>query len=364
MTSVLAPGLHDAHTTARVDRLSWATAGLPLAHELHHARARTAALDAVVCRIEIEGVTGIAEVRGNAAYGTGENTADVVSALSLARATGTVGERHASLSRRSRLAALALDLAAWDARARAAGLPLAVFLSGPVRGSIDTHGQIPFGTVADAEARASALTSDGLGRLKIRVGGPDVALDVARVRAARSVAGEAVDISVDANGAWDAEHAIDASRALASLGVVWVEQPTPDLEGLSAVRADGAVRVRADEATHDVEDLRLLGGVVDGVHLKLEKSGSFAALDAAVAAAEDVGLDVAVGQFDQGRLGCAATLHCAVALGFTTAEVWGFADVSRDIAGVLERRGPGVPLPSGPGLGVDLLTPLDWTSAR
>lgn len=364
MTPVLTPDLRDAHSTTRVDRLSWATASLPLARDLHHSRARAATLDAVVCRVEIEGFTGIAEVRGNAAYGTGEDTADVVSALAHAPATGTVGDRYAGLRRRSRLAALALDLAAWDARARAAGLPLAVFLSGSVRGSIDTHGQIPFGTVADAETRASAFVTDGLGRLKIRVGSPDVALDLARVRAARAVAGDAVDISVDANGAWDAESAIAACRALAALGVVWVEQPTSGLDGLSAVRADGAVRVRADEATHDVGDLRLLEGVADGVHLKLEKSGSLSALDDAVAAAEDVGLDVAVGQFDQGRLGCAATLHCAIALGFATAEVWGFADVSRDIAGVLERRGPGIPLPAGPGLGVDLLTPLDWTSAR
>lgn len=365
MTATLAPDVLHTHQSAHVDALAWSTAGLPLAHDLHHSRARSAVLEAVVCRVEVDGVTGTAEVRGNAAYGTGEDTARIVAAFDGApTALGTVHEVCASLRRHSRLAALAVDLAAWDARARGAGLPLTRFVSGSTIASVDTHGQIPFGTITDAETRAAGFVADGLRRVKIRVGGADTALDLARVRAVRLAAGEAVDISVDANGAWDTDRAVAASRDLADLGVTWVEQPASDLAGLAAVRADGAVRVRADESTHAVADLRMLDTVADGVHLKLEKSGSIAELVDAVRSAAAAGLDVALGQFDQGRLGCAATLHTAAALGFSTAEVWGFADVTHDIAGPLERRGPGIPLPSGAGLGLDLLTPLDWTLPR
>lgn len=364
MSAVLSPAARDVHDTAPVEELAWATAELPLAHDLHHSRARTAALEAVVCRVEIDGTIGVAEVRSNAAYGTGEDTADITAAFARTPAgRGTVDEVRAYLGRASRLAALAFDLAAWDARSRAVALPLARLLSSDAPALVLTHGQLPFGTVEDAETRASAFVADGLTRLKIRVGGTDTELDLARVRAARAVAGDDVDISVDANGAWETERAIAACRSLAELGVMWVEQPTAHLDGLGVVRADGAVRVRADESTRAV-DMNRLADIVDGVHLKLEKSGSVSALSDAVDRASDAGLDVAIGQFDQGRLGCAATLHIAAALGFTTAEVWGFADISHDIAGGLERRGPGIHLPSGPGLGVDLLTPLDWTPCR
>ncbi len=227
MTLVLAPDAVRTHDTALVERLQWATARLPLSRDLHHSRARAAALDAVVCRVDIAGVEGTAEVRGNAAYGTGEDTADVVAGFENAPAAGTLGETHANLRRRSRLAALALDLAAWDARSRAAGLPLALFLSGSVVGSINTHGQIPFGTVADAETRASVFVADGLRRLKIRVGGPDTALDLARVRAARAAAGDGVDISVDANGAWDAARAVATCRTLAEIASIGSSSPRP-----------------------------------------------------------------------------------------------------------------------------------------
>ncbi|MEH3088507.1 MAG: hypothetical protein PGN24_02530 [Microbacterium arborescens] len=192
-------------------------------------------------------------------------------------------------------------------------------------------------------------------------GGEDTRLDLARVAAVRALSAS-VDISVDANGAWTADAARAACRDLAALGVVWVEQPTPDLAGLRAVRRDGAVRVRADESTRDAGDAAVLAESADGVHLKLEKSGTVLALAAAVADAREAGLDVALGQFDQGRLGCAATLHVAAALGFAKAELWGFADVATDIAAGIELAGPGFAVPDHPGLGVDLLTTLDWTS--
>lgn len=367
VADALPPALARSHADGRIESIEWAVAALPLARELHHSRARAAMLEAVVCRVVVDGSTGVAEVRGNAAYGTGETTADIVRALTatarrdVATAGTSVADFVGSAGGMSRLAALVVDLAAWDARARGGSLSLARLLSPTALDRVATHGQIPFGSIAEAESRAAGFLEAGLERIKMRVGGDDTHLDLARVSAVRALSAS-VDISVDANGAWTADAARAACRDLATLGVVWVEQPTADLAGLRAVRRDGAVRVRADESTRDVGDAALLAESADGVHLKLEKSGTVVALAAAVADAREAGLDVALGQFDQGRLGCAATLHVAAALGFAKAELWGFADVATDIAAGIELVGPGFAVPDRPGLGVDLLTPLDWTS--
>jgi len=274
VADALPPALARSHGDGRVERIGWAIAALPLSRELHHSRARADVLEAVVCRVVVDGSTGVAEVRGNAAYGTGETTADIVRALAATARRHvsvlevSVADAVESAGGMSRLAGLVVDLAAWDARARGAGLPLAKLLSPAALDRVATHGQIPFGSIAEAESRAAEFLGGGLERIKMRVGGEDTHLDLARVAAVRALSAS-VDISVDANGAWTAGAARAVCRELAALGVVWVEQPTADLAGLRAVRRDGAVRVRADESTRDAGDAARLAQSADGVHLKL-----------------------------------------------------------------------------------------------
>lgn len=352
------------HDAMRVVGWEWSVETLPLARDLHHAGTRTSGLVAVVGRLTTAAGTGCAEVRANAAYGTGENPADVVAALRGVPAGGrTVAQLATALSARSRLAALLVDLAAWDVTGRAAGVPLAVLLGGAAGAFVATHGQIPFGTAVEAAELASGYVTGGLRRLKIRVGAADPVHDLRRVRSVREAVGADIDIAADANGGWDTDTAVSAARGLSDLGVRWLEQPTGSVEGLAVVRRDGAVHVRADESAHSAAGMASLASVADGVHIKLEKTGSVRALFAAEEAARAAGLDVALGQFDQGRLGSAATLHMAVAIGLDHAELWGFANVVDDLAGPLELDGPGMTLPPGTGLGLDLHTELEWSHA-
>ena len=74
----------------------------------------------------------------------------------------------------------------------------------------------------------------------------------------------------------------------------------------------------------------------------------------AVEAARQLGLGLALGQLDCGRLGCATTTHLAVGLGVDMAELWGFAHVATDVAGPLEVRDGAVVVPRGTGLGVEV----------
>jgi L-alanine-DL-glutamate epimerase-like enolase superfamily enzyme len=135
----------------------------------------------------------------------------------------------------------AIDTALWDLKAKRAGLPLAKLL-GAYRDSVacyNTGGgylHAPIGEVLD---RASASLASGIGGLKIKVGQPDLAEDLRRLRAVREHVGDDVPLMVDANQQWDRPTAMRAGRALEEFGLVWIEEP------LDAYDAEGHAQVAA-----------------------------------------------------------------------------------------------------------------------
>jgi len=77
---------------------------------------------------------------------------------------------------------------------------------------------------------------------------------------ARRVLGDAVDVRIDANGAWSADEAIRQLERLSQFNLAAVEQPVgaDDLEGMKAVTAARLLPVVADESLcsmHDAETL-------------------------------------------------------------------------------------------------------------
>nr|WP_269328346.1 enolase C-terminal domain-like protein [Kineosporia mesophila] len=323
---------------------------------LHHASADTTFLHSVIARISLsDGTSGWGEIRANGEYATGEGLSVMVDALLATRCEGPAEEVAGWLLERSVLAAAVVDAALWDARSRRSGRPLHTLLEerfglAPGPGSVRTHAQIMF---TDDHTVVRSALDQGFRKLKVRVGGA-VDDDLLRLGAVRRAAGPQVEITVDANGGWSTDQALAALPGLADLGITWVEQPVRTAAELAVVREQaGPVRLRADESIHGPEDLDALEGAVDGVHLKLEKSGTVERLFRLAAVCTARGLDVALGQMDQGRLGCAHTTQLASALGLATAELWGCADVTDDLASPLTLREGAVLVPAGP-LTVDL----------
>jgi L-talarate/galactarate dehydratase len=132
-------------------------------------------------------------------------------------------------------AVAAIDVALWDLKAKRAGLPLAKLL-GAYRDAVrcyDTSGGFlhePIGQILD---NASANRAAGVGGIKIKVGHPSPAVDLARVRAVRDHLGADVPLMVDANQQWDRPTAHRIGRALEEFGLVWIEEPLDayDAEG-------------------------------------------------------------------------------------------------------------------------------------
>lgn len=346
-----------------VSRITLYRVALPLRRPLHHSKVLTSVLDEVVIVVtSASGAKGWAEVRGNGSYATGFDADDVLQSLGVAweRLKGTalsaLGTTSSPLC--NRLASALLDGAAHDAMARAAGVPLWRFLGGTSGEPVPTHAQIGAGTAEAARQRTEEAVQLGFGRVKVRIGARDPGLDLDRLTAVREAGGPGLAMVADVNGSWSLDTAQSMVASLADLGVAWLEQPTQadDLDALGKLRSGSPVPIWADESARDAESVRGLvqRHLVDGVHLKLEKCGTIANLREAVAVARDAGVSVAVGQMDQGRLGCALTTHLAASLPGNDYELWGFADVRTDVAYPLQMHDGAIQIPDGTGLGVDV----------
>jgi mandelate racemase len=117
-----------------------------------------------------------------------------------------------------------LDMALWDAWARARGEPLARALGGELRPlkayhSVGLYDADSVAVVAE-EARAG-----GYAGLKIKLGFPTLEEDLAAVRAARQALGDELALMVDYNQSLAVPEALRRCHALDAEGLTWIEEP-------------------------------------------------------------------------------------------------------------------------------------------
>jgi L-talarate/galactarate dehydratase len=136
------------------------------------------------------------------------------------------------------MALAAVDTALWDIAGQQAGLPLHRMLGG-VTDQVPVYlsgGWLSY-PVSELVADVTSARERGFRHYKMKVGSGDWRADISRVEKVVAAAGDAVQVMVDVNQAWDAGTAIQAGRALQSLGVDWLEEPVPahDLAGHARV---------------------------------------------------------------------------------------------------------------------------------
>jgi mandelate racemase len=125
------------------------------------------------------------------------------------------------------IAASALDMAAWDALAKAADMPLAVLLGGST-GDVPAYNSngLWLSEVATLAAEAEELVAQGgFAALKLRLGRSRLADDLAAIAAVRSSAGDEIKLMVDFNQGLSLGDALRRCHALDEEGLYWLEEP-------------------------------------------------------------------------------------------------------------------------------------------
>lgn len=183
----------------------------------------------------------------------------------------------------------AIDCALWDLAAKTAHTSVARLVGRAEPAAALTCYTISLAPPDEMAAKARALAS--LPLLKLKLGG---AGDAARMRAVRAARPDA-RLVADANEGWSRDELASLLAVAAETGLELVEQPLPAGDDADLASVPHPVPVCADESVHTKADLAGLVGRYDAVNVKLDKAGGLTHALATVAEARRLGLEVMVG---------------------------------------------------------------------
>ncbi|MBG0796889.1 mandelate racemase [Methylocystis sp. L43] len=127
----------------------------------------------------------------------------------------------------SMIAVSGLDMAAWDALAKAANLPLCVLLGGTV-GLVKAYNSNGLWLTDPAqlgEEAARLIQEGGFAGLKIRLGRATAEEDIRAIETVRAAVGPDVHLMADFNQGLDLAEALVRCQSVDSLGLDWIEEP-------------------------------------------------------------------------------------------------------------------------------------------
>jgi L-alanine-DL-glutamate epimerase-like enolase superfamily enzyme len=146
----------------------------------------------------------------------------------------------------TQMALAAVDMALWDLKAKALGVPLYKLVGGHKAGTVRSYntdgGWLNF-EIPRLVEEMSAMVEQGFTGVKMKVGHPDPREDVRRVSAVRSALGDEVDLMIDVNQRWDLTTAMSWAPRFEDFGVAWLEEPLDPDDVAGHERLAAATRI-------------------------------------------------------------------------------------------------------------------------
>ncbi len=151
----------------------------------------------------------------------------------------------------------AVDIALWDLRGKARGQSLAQMAGGAsdrtkaYAGGIDLNFPLP-----KLLASIEGYLDRGHNGVKIKIGQPTLAEDVARIAAIREMIGPDIAFMVDANYGMSVDQAIEAAHAFKPYDLLWFEEPTipDDYKGYGRIAAETGMPLAMGENLHTIHE--------------------------------------------------------------------------------------------------------------
>jgi L-alanine-DL-glutamate epimerase-like enolase superfamily enzyme len=284
-------------------------------------------------------------------------------------------------------AASVIELACWDALAKAEGRPAAHTIAQRVLGAeplpdVDVYaaGGYYYGDDDTTRLRTELRQYQDLGyrQFKIKIGGADLESDLRRIETAIDVVGDPGAIAVDANGRFDRTSAVAVAEKLKPYGLRWLEEPGDPLDfGLNAevIDAFGGPIATGENlfSVQDVRNLLAFGGVrprCDVLQMDAGLSYGLTEYLAMIAAVEEAGFDRRWLYPHGGHL---INLHIVAGLGLGGCEAYpgvfqpfgGYPDNALRTAGrIAPSQAPGFGLEEKVDLGIEIRKTIDLGGTR
>jgi len=324
---------------------------------------------------DTEGNSGLAEIRGNNHYVTGETpdsivaiVRDIFAPLLLSKEAFDINELNSIIEKSAvgnSSAKALINIALYDLKAKFQGVSVAELLGGVRRKKMPSDASIPFMSLDDTKKMLKQHLYNGFRFIKVRVGMPSFKDDIDRVGEVRKILDKKkvnALLSIDVNQCWEIKEAISKIKELANFGLAFVEQPVPVCSPLEMkfLKENIPIPLMADESVKGPKEASELikNQAVDYLHIKLSKAGGFTNSQYIIDMAEAAGIGYMIGSMDIGPLGSAATTQLAASSNAKFFELGGFVRV--DLAKVKSiKKPPRVEggfayLPSGYGLGIEI----------
>jgi len=256
------------------------------------------------------------------------------------------------------MATAAMEMAMWDIRGKAAGLPLHALWGGLWRDRVPASAYLFLSDPAACADKAAWFLDQGYRTFKAKIGFGE-ATDLAILEAVRRRVGDA-SLRADVNGAWYPGTASRLLRRMEGLDLAYIEQPLPleNLNGHAALRRSQSTPVALDESAYTLEDVAAIvrAEAADVILLDPHEAGGLWQTVKSAAIAEGADLPVTLHSGAELGISQAAYLHLAASIPNMSIAI----DTERAyLAGDVVHNPPVLAggtfeVPMGPGLGVDV----------
>jgi mandelate racemase len=191
------------------------------------------------------------------------------------------------------IVASGIDMAAWDALARAHELPLAELLGGEKK-RVPAYGSLRSMHRERVTEEVLELAELGFDAYKVKIGHSDVKADLEAINTLRGVIGDDPLLAVDYNQSLSVTGALERVRVLDDQGLYWIEEPTraDDFAGHARIAREARTPIQIGEnwwGPHDVQK-SLKAGACDYGMPDAMKIGGVTGWLRTAALAEAVGL--------------------------------------------------------------------------